>query len=442
MTARARALMLIGRRARDGSPEAAGRNNMFLLIQLRWIAIAGQIVTIAIVHFGMEIALPLVPMLVVPIAGAILNFGSLAILHGRRRSTVTNAELFVAMLFDVIALGVQLYLSGGATNPFASLFLLQVVLGAILLDRWASWAIVVAASLCSGLLILDYQPLAIPAEFGANLFDMHIAGAWVALVMVAVLLVLFVTRISENLRARDAGLARLRQRAAEEDHVVRMGLLASGAAHELGTPLASLAVILNDWQHAPPRSPSAQFDEELDDMLAAVARCKTILSGILMSAGEVRGEAPAVTSIDAFLDETVADWHAAHPGLELDYRKAIDVAPSIISDPALRQVIGNVLENAYEASPCWVGIEARTDEDVLTFTVSDRGTGFAPEMLAEIGRPYRSTKARQGGGLGLFLVVNVMRKLGGEVAAGNGEAGGAVVRITLPLANVAIAEEV
>jgi two-component system sensor histidine kinase RegB len=440
MTAVQRLRLFAGRWRRDRSPEAAGRNNMLLLVQLRWIAVAGQLAAIAIVHFGMSIVLPLPAMLMVPVAAVVLNIGSLAILRHRQRA-VTNAEQFVALLFDVVALGVQLYLSGGATNPFASLFLLQVVLGAILLDRWASWAIVAVASLCSGALILDFQPLTLPDEFGANLFDIHIAGAWVALVMVAVLIVLFLTRISENLRARDAGLARLRQRAAEEDHIVRMGLLASGAAHELGTPLASLAVILNDWRRIPPATRSRQFAEEIDEMLAAVSRCKTILSGILMSAGEVRGEAPTVSTLTRFLDDIVRDWHAAHPGLALDYDAAIEDDRCIVSDPALRQVIGNVLENAYEASPGWIGVDARADGDLLVFTVTDRGPGFSPEILPEIGRPYRSTKPREGGGLGLFLVVNVMRKLGGEVYAANRETGGAVVRLTLPLTPLTIETE-
>ena len=428
--------LLRGTLPRDRSPEAAGRNNMLLLIQLRWIAVAGQLVTIGVVHFGMGIGLPLTAMLVTPTAAVALNLASLAVL--RRRRHLANAELFVALMFDVLSLGIQLYLSGGATNPFVSLFLLQVVLGAILLDRWSAWTIVAVTSLCTLLLVFAYRPLALPPGAEDRLFAMHIAGAWVCFVLIAGLLVLFVRRIGENLRARDARLAALRQRAAEEDHIVRMGLLASGAAHELGTPLSSLAVILSDWRRMPVFGEDPHLAEEIGEMQTAVARCKAILSGILLSAGEARGEAPEVTRLSALLDRIVREWREAHPAVALDHSQSLDEDPLIVSDPAIRQVIGNVLENAREASPEWIGMDVRADSETLEIAVSDRGPGFAADMLADLGRPYRSTKGRQGGGLGLFLVVNVMRKLGGEVTAENAAEGGAVVRLSLPLATLAM----
>jgi len=430
--------LLRGALPHDRSPEAAGRNNMLLLIQLRWIAVAGQLLTIAVVHAGMGIRLPVAAMLVTPLAAVALNVTSLLIL--RRRTHVANAELFIALMFDVISLGLQLYLSGGATNPFLSLFLLQVVLGAILLDRWSAWTIAAVTSLGALLLVFVYRPLALPPEQEDRLFPMYIAGAWVCFLLIAVLLVLFVRRIGENLRTRDARLAALRQRAAEEDHIVRMGLLASGAAHELGTPLSSLAVILSDWRRDPALAGDPHLAEEMGEMQAAVARCKTILSGILLSAGEARGEAPEVSRLSAFVDGIVREWRGAHSTGTLDYRHSLDEDPPIVSDPALRQVIGNVLENAREASPDWIGMDVRTDGETLEIAVTDRGPGFAPEMLADLGRPYRSTKGRQGGGLGLFLVVNVMRKLGGEVTAENAPEGGAIVRVALPLATLAMEE--
>ncbi|WP_157216431.1 ATP-binding protein [Flavisphingomonas formosensis] len=431
--------LLRGPLPRDRSPEAAGRNNMLLLIQLRWIAVAGQLLTIALVHYGMGISLPIVPMLLAPLAAVALNVGSLLIL--RRRTRVANAELFVALLFDVISLGIQLYLSGGATNPFVSLFLLQVVLGAILLDRWSAWMIAAVTSLFAMLLVFAYWPLALPPAAEDRLFPMYIAGAWVCFILVAVLLVLFVRRIGENLRTRDARLAALRQRAAEEDHIVRMGLLASGAAHELGTPLSSLAVILNDWRRVPALAKDPNLAEEIGEMQAAVARCKTILSGILLSAGEARGEAPEVSRLSVFLGRIVEEWRAAYPSVTLDYRQSLDEDPLIVSDLAIRQVIGNVLENAREASPDWIGMDVRSDGEMLEIAVTDRGPGFAADMLADLGKPYRSTKGRQGGGLGLFLVMNVMRKLGGEVSAENADEGGAVVRLVMPVATLAMEEE-
>ena len=423
-------------RALAGPLEAdAGRRNMQLLIQLRWLAVGGQLVTIQIVHFIMGIALPLAPLL-----------GAIAILIGinlasrplvQRRAAITNGELTAALLFDVIVLGWQLHFSGGLANPFASLFLLQVVLGAILLRPASSWGLAAAAMIALGVLSLDPQPLTLPSDQQGDALSLYLKGSLVAFALIAVLLVAFVTRMSRNLRESDASLAAIRQRAAEEDHIVRMGLLASGAAHELGTPLSSLSVLIGDWRRIPRLADDGELQADIEDMDAAVKRCKSIVSGILMSAGEARGIAPRVTSMRAFLDDIVAEWRASRlPGIvDYDDRFGEDIA--IVSDPALRQVIGNVIDNAADMSPAWIGISAAREREALILQVSDRGPGFAKDMLAGFGQPYRSTKGQPGGGLGLFLLVNVLRKMGGQASAENLPQGGARVRISLPLSALA-----
>src|SRR5271166_2931310 len=128
------------------------------------------------------------------------------------------------------------------------LFLLQVVLGAILLDRWLPWALTSLTCLIFGVLMLANRPLALPDSLASHRLSLYVVGSGVCFGLIAVLLVIFVTRVTRNLRERDRYLADLRQRAVEEDHIVRIGLLATGAAHELGTPLASISVILSDWR--------------------------------------------------------------------------------------------------------------------------------------------------------------------------------------------------
>ncbi len=151
-------------------------------------------------------------------------------------------------------------------------------------------------------------------------------------------------------------------------------------------------------------------------MQAQVQRCKTIVTGILLSAGEARGESSAQTTVGAFLDELVAEWRATRsPGALRSTSTAFGDDLPIVSDSALKQIIYNVLDNALEASPGWVSLKAARDGDSLVLTVSDAGPGFAPRMLAQLGKPYQSSKGRPGGGLGLFLVVNVARTLGGTV---------------------------
>lgn len=421
-------------------PRGAGRANFRQLIMLRWLAVSGQLVTVLIVVLGMGVALPVAPMLVVIALLVALNLVSTARLAKAR--SIANGEVLGALLLDVAALTALLYLSGGATNPFVSIFLLQVVLGAILLDTRSSWILAAAAIACFLLLVIAHRTLVLPENFRIGLFDLYILGAFVSFVLVAVLLVFFVTRINANLRARDARLAALRQQAAEEDHIVRMGLLASGAAHELGTPLALVSVVLNDWAKMPEFA-APELAEELGEAQAALARCKAIVTGILVSAGEARGENPAVTTLSAFIDDVAGEWRAQNGGRALILRD--EVAPGgdveIVSDAALKQVIWNVLDNARDASPKAIVLVARRDADMLIFEVRDEGPGFTADMLQHFGRPYASTKGRPGGGLGLFLVTNVMRKLGGRVTARNRPEGGALVCLELPIAALALGRE-
>ena len=425
--------------AYGGLPDATGRKNMQLLIQLRWMAVIGQVATIAVVHFGLDVRLPLMPMVGVLLTLVVFNI--ISTLRCRARPSVSNNELFAALLVDVWMLTVLLYFSGGATNPFISLYLLQVTLGAVLLSGWRVWAIVVFTT--AGFIGLDQlsQPLPLPMTLERGLGSPQMQAVLICFVLNATLLVVFITRIGRNLRQRDARLAILRQRAAEEEHIVRMGLLASGAAHELGTPLATLAVILGDWARAPAVAVDPELHQDISEMQAQVQRCKSIVSGILLSAGEARGEGSEETTLLTFLDRLVEEWRRLHPASSLDYDNRFGDDAPMVSDSTLKQMIFNVLDNAYDASPDALRLEVARERDNLVLTVTDQGPGFAPSMLAQIGKPYQSTKGRPGKGLGLFLSVNVARTLGGRLTAANTDAGGARVRIALPLAVLVLDDE-
>lgn len=255
-------------------------------------------------------------------------------------------------------------------------------------------------------------------------------------VLTACLLALFINRISRNLRERDAHLAELKQRSAEEDHIVRMGLLASGAAHELGTPLATLSVILGDWRRMTPTASSSEFMREIAVMQGQLDRCKTIVSNILLSSGEARGEGTVHTTVSAFIDEVAEEWRIARAPASFEYESNLAPEFAMISDLALKQVLFNVLDNALDASSQHVRMTAKSSDYAIIITVEDQGAGFDSQVLARLGRPYTTTKNRPGAGLGLFLVINVVRKLGGEVSAANKPQGGAIVELKLPLSTL------
>ncbi|AHJ62278.1 Sensory transduction protein kinase [Granulibacter bethesdensis] len=436
------ALQIVGtgkRVSRGHFADTTNRRNFLLLIQLRWLAIIGQIVTIVFVHHLLGIALPVRAMSVVLICLLLLNITDL--IRYRSQKILSSTEIFLALLLDVSALTAQLYLSGGTDNPFISLYLLQVILGTVLLDAWFAWALVAVTSLCFIFLTMRAIPFHLSGSGDVLPFHLRSQGMYIGFVLAACLQVFFVSRIQRNLKQRDAYLAELRQQNAEEAHIVRMGLLASGAAHELGTPLSTLSVILNDWQHMPRLHNDAELGDDIIEMQAQVNRCKSIVSDILLSSGDARGEGTLRTTASAFLTDTIEEWREACSPSRLDVRIGITPDPAIVSDIALKQVLFNLLDNALEASPGWIGVTARKQDNTLTIVVQDEGPGFTDTILADFGKPYRSTKGKQGSGVGLFLVANVIRKLGGTVHATNRKGGGASITVQLPLAAMVIEDK-
>lgn len=422
-------LLALTRRGTALTAETAAAENMRQLIQLRWIAVGGQTLAILFVRYGLGIPLPVVEMLGI---AAMLAAANLLATMALPRHQVHDGEVMVALLIDMAALTLQLYFSGGATNPFISLYLLQVVLGAILLPPLAV-AVLVAATACGyALLTVSYVPLVLPADLAASHTDLFAIGHWVGFVMVAWLLVQFIVRISRNLRARDANVADLRQHAAEEEGIVRMGLFASGAAHELGTPLSTLSVILADWRRIPAISGDPQLAGEVEEMQAEVQRCKAIVSDILHSAGQPRGEAMESMAAAAFLTGLAEAWQPTWPQVPIVASVEGAGAATIAVDPALRQAVVNLLDNAAEASPLGLRLTGKVEEGMLEIIVRDYGPGFDPAALAHVGELYRSTKGA-GHGLGLFLATNVARRMGGRIEARNPAGGGAEVRLILPL---------
>lgn len=414
----------------------AGLKNLHQLIQLRWIAVVGQVLTIEAAHYSFHIPLPLKEMLA--IAACLVLFNIASLLRTRIRQGVRDIEMFFALLVDVVALTAQLYLSGGTSNPFVFLYLLQVAVGAMLLRGGYIWSMVLGA--VAGVILLAHysKPLPLSPDLHAGLQSPYVLGLLVCFSLNAVLLVIFITRISHNLRRRDARLAAVRQRAAEEEHIVRMGLLASGAAHELGTPLATMAVLVGDWRRMPALAQVPGLKEDIDEMQAQVQRCKAIVSGILLSAGEARGEESMQTTVCRFLDDVIHEWRASRSVDRFQFDNLVADDRPMAADAMLQQMVFNVLDNAREASPHWVAVRAESDADTLRIVVTDRGQGFDERILAQIGTPYQSTKGKPGGGLGLFLAVNVARTLSGSVTARNRAEGGAEVTIALSLGAITL----
>ncbi len=415
------------------------KKQMRQLVQLRWLAVLGQLLTILVSHYLFEVELP-VRQMVATLAGlAVFNgFYEVSLVTGRK---IFAVELFFGLLVDMSLLTAQLFLSGGATNPFVFLYVVQVGLAAVVMSAGFAWLLLGLAGVCF-LWLAEAAPLmSLPLDYQQGIHSFYVMGMFVCLLLTASLLVVYVNRMTTASREHDAHLAELTRRAEEEDHILRMGLLASGAAHELGTPLATIAVILGDWRHMEKLKADPELQEDIEEIQTQVQRCKTIVSGILLSAGETRGEESGETTVNEFFDELVEEWRGRRKPAQFEFHNQFGRDVEIASDIVLQQTVSNLLDNALEASPNWLRLEVSRYEDQLVIQVTDRGPGFSADIMARLGQPYQSTKQRAGSGLGLFLVFNVTRTLGGKVQVRNLPQRGAEMSLKLPLSALQLKEE-
>lgn len=406
------------------------KQNLLQLIWLRLIAIIGQVVTILIVHYFLKISLPLTEMFLVLMFLGIVNF--ISFYRHKSEKNISDKSLFIELICDVLALTAQLYLSGGISNPFISLFLLQVIIAAILLKRIYAWLIAVITIFSYISLNFTYRHIhALHNHEAGDLFNMHLHGMLISYIIAAVLLLIFVTKIIKNLKDRDKNIYLLKQKSLEEEKVVRMGLLATGAAHELSTPLSTISVILNDWKEMSLANSQKELQEDIVTMESQLNRCKKILSDILLSSGKARLEQAEMKLAKEAFDSIIEEWKSTRNPQNLLYNFCGDGDKKIILDDTLIQGFCNIFDNALEESPNLVLIDVVVTKNEINLSVEDRGKGFDEKILQEIGKANITTK--NSNGLGLFLAISSLRRFDGTLQIKNLKEKGAKVEIKIPL---------
>lgn len=406
------------------------KKNLLQLLYLRLIAIIGQITTILFTHYILEIKLPLTSMFLVLLALIIVN--CVSFFRYKSQKNISDKSLFIELLFDVAALTSQLYLSGGITNPFTSLFLPQVIIGAILLRPIYAYLIAFITIICNIWISFNYKELlSFHHHQSDNLFDLHLHGMLISYIFTAILLLIFVTKISKNLKEGDKEINLLKQRSLEKEQIVRMGLLATGAAHELGTPLSTISVIIGDWK-------KMNLDKDLiEDVNIAedqLKHCKKILSEILSSSGKTRLETAKKEDVTDIFNSLIKEWSDSRLPQNLIYNFNSEIEKETILDDILIKAFFNIFDNALEESPNFISIDINITKDIFTINIEDRGKGFDNQIIKEIGKANLTTK--NSSGLGLFLALNALHKVDGKLEINNLTNKGAKVTIIIPLKNL------
>ena len=408
--------------------------NLQRLVVYRYLVLAGLVIGVAVAIFR-KFTLPFGPLLVVIAIFAALNFITWLRLRWLERP-VGEQELFLHLFSDVLILTALLYFTGGSTNPFVSLFLLPLTLAAAALPGRYTWAIAVSALVCYSLLMVWYYPL--PHHHGIN-FNMHVVGMWFGFVLSAILISYFAVKMSATLRERERALAQAREDALRDERLVALGTLAAGAAHELGTPLATMAVLAKDLESECAVMPD--LAEPFQVLRSQIARCKEILSQLAISAGQMRAEGGRDQALDQYLLRIVEQWQNGRPAVVIRRNwEGTQPPPRIIADQTLTQAITNILNNAADASEQTVEVSGHWDERELRLEICDRGDGVSAAAASHAGEPFFTTKPPgQGLGLGLFLAQSTIKRLGGSLELFNRQEGGACTRIVLPLLGLTVA---
>ena len=399
-------------------------------IQLRWWLLLAAAIAVLSAPTLLGLALPLAPMLAV--LAALAGFNAWLQWRTATEAAVPAGELFGQLCVDLTALAVLLYLSGGAANPLISLLLVPVAVAALSLPGRLTAAVTVLAIFAYSLLTGVYLPLSVgDAERAARL---HLAGMWLTFVVSAAMIAWFVARMTASIRDRDHRLAAAREQALRDERVVALGALAAGAAHELGTPLATIAVLVGELERDSKLDADARADLAL--VREQVALCKGIIGGMAQRSGVARAE--HIQSLDAaeWLRGVVARWQAMRPRASAAIHVTGSGAPPrLVPDPALEQAVANVLNNAADTDSGEICVDLDWGSQQLAVAVRDRGPGYSEEVLRRGGREPLGASGG-GAGIGLLLAFSAIERCGGRIELDNPPDGGARARIALPRAEI------
>lgn len=422
--------------------------NLQWLIHLRWSAILGQLITVLVVRFGLGVQLPLAALF-----GVIgIEFGTNAMLLGVLRSVVARrrdeqsgegagahapsrlrALVLGVTLLDLVLLTSLLALTGGTANPFSAFLVVHLALAAVLLPL--PLTLVAVAAVLAGLVVIDlgYAPVTELAEDPA----LRGWGTVVALGLTSLLTVYFVSRVTSALVERSELLESERERRERRRHLEALGTLAAGTAHELGTPLSTIAIVAKELERRLERSDASHEDDRSDARLIRdeVARCRRILGRMSTDVGGGVGEALVATSLEALGQAVIEEVPAAS-------RVVLDAAPGGPGPPielpreGLATTLRALVQNGLDASDPEgiVTLELRRPGDALEIRVRDHGEGMTPAEAERALEPFYTTKeVGRGMGLGLYLASSYLESLGGTLEIQSEPGRGTDVCVRIPL---------
>jgi two-component system sensor histidine kinase RegB len=410
------------------------------LVKLRWLAVLGQSVAVGVVHLGLGFPVPIAACVLLIAASVWLNIGLRASFPMSHRLGDRAASGLLA--YDVLQLGALLYLTGGLENPFALLFLAPVLISATAQPPRHTFLLGCLVVVTASVLAFVHRPLPWSAAQPLDLPPLYVGGIWVSILLGVVFTAVYAWRVSVEADDLAEALTAAEMVMAREQHLSQLDGLAAAAAHELGTPLATITLVAKEIANA--ASPGSALAEDIALLRQEVDRCRTILT-TLTSLDEDSG--PLSTFVLRQLLEEIA-------GPQRPFGIPIVITidgegdePVMRRNPSVLYGIGNLVDNAVDFAASRVALSAHYTDQRVVIEVRDDGPGFTPEILMRAGEPYITSRGRnreraagvgnpdeavwQGLGLGLFIAKTLLERSGAQLRFANGPRDESGARITI-----------
>ncbi len=418
--------------ARTSIPDAAPRIALPWIVRLRYGLAAGQFLTTLVVRLFLGVDIPIVAMAVGPLVVAGTNLFLAA--QAAKGSVSTSRLVAWAFVLDTVCLTYVLMLSGGPANPFSLLYLVQVTLAAVILTKRWTWALGGFSAFCFGLLFWQYRPIpALEMHHAPGTISLHLAGMWAGFAVAAFLVAMFSGKISELLRQHEDSLLKMQAELSKKDRLASLATLAAGAAHELSTPLGTIAIVAREMETTADALGDPSLADDCRLIRSEVERCRDILWRMSVQGAEPTGAALETVPIAELLEGVLEQvQNSGRLRIELDADPLASVRiPRRPFEQALIALVRNGLDAGGTAD---VVLSGRRMGNLARFTVVDRGTGMPEEVLRRIGEPFFTTKEPgKGMGLGTFLTRALAEQLGGRLSYESVPGAGTSAILELPV---------